>query len=265
MTKKVKINKKRIREIIYEEIYKAVQELGIPDLSPESFTDLIRGSSQEDQVEPQPETPDVNTPNDLQKKWSATSKGPSPDISNPESEIVSGLEDDVLRAAEQGDITTGPVKTKIDQLSSELDPEVPELTEALQSQEQAPGTYVIVVPKKDVIKQIGDASSGSSGRDETGYTVKIQKGQPYWAYIPRNQEEVDAVSGTDTYDDHIYNPGKGFWPEVSQGAIVLQYMFTGRPAPRTWVKEGRANGFPISRKEVEQISDSDPRAKNLFK
>jgi len=265
MTKKVKINKKRIKEIILEEIYKAVAELGIPDLNPESFTDMIRSEPQGSPFDLEQEKPVVDTSSKLKKKWANSSKEPAPDISNREAEMVSSVEDDILSAAQTGDITSGPIKQKVDQLSSVIEPEETELREAMQSQEQKRGTYIIVVPKRDIIKQIGGASPGPSGRGQEGYKAKIQKGQPYWAYIPRSQEEVDAVSGTDTYDDHIYNPGRGFWPEVSQGAIVLQYMFTGRPAPRTWVKEGKANGFPISQKEVEQISDSDPRAKNLFK
>ena len=129
MAKKIKINKKRIREIILEEIYKAVEELGIPDLNPENFTDLIRGEPQDSPFETETVEPVVDTSSKLKKKWATSSKEPAPDISNREAEMVSSVEDDILSAAETGDITSGPIKQKVDQLSSVIEPEEPEIAE----------------------------------------------------------------------------------------------------------------------------------------
>lgn len=157
------------------------------------------------------------------------------------------------------------VNIDMNELEQIVEEVMKELTnENTPEQTQKKGTYIMVVPKKDVVKQMGGAMPGPSGRDEGSYKVKIQKGKPYWAYVPNNQEEVDRVSGTDSYDNHIYNPGKGFWPDVNQGAIVLQYMFTGRAAPQSWIKGKKSNGFLISIREVEQISKSDPRAAHLI-
>lgn len=129
MTKKVKINKKRIKEIILEEIYKAVAELGIPDLNPDSFTDMIRGEPQDSPFETEAPQAAVDTPAELRKKWSTAAKEPVPDVSNREAEMISSVEDDILTAAETGEITSGPVKQKIDQLSSVIEPEEPEVAE----------------------------------------------------------------------------------------------------------------------------------------
>lgn len=122
MEKKIKISKRRIQEIIKEEVYKVLQELGIPDLTPKSFNSAIKSASkgQEPISQPEPEKR-VSSPADLRRKWSNRSKEEPLDISNREAETVSDLEDAAIKAALVQDISTGAIKGKIDQVIDLVD------------------------------------------------------------------------------------------------------------------------------------------------
>ena len=121
MEKKVKISKKRIQEIVEEEIYKILQELEIPDLTPKSFNSAIKSAAKGQEVAQAEPEYEVSSPGDLRRKWSERSKEEPLDISNKEATTVYDLEDAAIKAALAQDISTGAIKGKIDQVIDLVD------------------------------------------------------------------------------------------------------------------------------------------------
>lgn len=141
----MKISKKRIQEIVEEEVYKVLKELGIKDLSPSSFTKAIRASTTPGtSASPEPGTTpsvgkkEVNTGGKLKNYFRSLAQGKPSKAAAPEISKFHRTVDDLYAAAESPDINInqGPVKRELTQLDKAVSDELSSIEN--QPQEESP-------------------------------------------------------------------------------------------------------------------------------